>query len=169
MTETADTDTSSAATVPVTEAGKMEQSGLLSRLKYNPQQSFIFTTPVFWIFFLVVMAGFVVLRKRRQMCHTWLLIVSLYFYYKAGGLFVSLLLFTSAITYFTALFTGRATGKRKKRFWLTVNIVVLLGLLSYFKYAGFFTESLNAPHSGPMISFRRCQTHCLAPPSTFHR
>lgn len=142
--ETADTDTSSAAIVSVTKAKKMERSGILSRLKYNPQQSFIFTTPVFWIFFLVVMAGFVLLRKRRQMCHTWLLLVSVYFYYKAGGLFVILLLFTGAITYFTALLTGRATGTGKKRFWLTVNIVVLLGLLSYFKYAVFFTESLNA-------------------------
>ncbi len=31
-----------------------------------------------------------------------------------------------------------------KRFWLTFNIIVLLGLLSYFKYAGFFTESINS-------------------------
>ncbi|HSO77869.1 MAG TPA: MBOAT family O-acyltransferase [Bacteroidales bacterium] len=146
--ETADTAAEavadSAATVPVTMAKKMERSGFLSRLRYNPQQSFIFTTPVFWIFFLVVLAGFVLLRKRRQMAHTWLLLVSVYFYYKAGGLFFILLLFTCAITYFTALLTGRAEGKGKKRFWLTVNIVVLLGLLSYFKYAGFFTESLNA-------------------------
>ena len=144
-TEAEDRDiTSSAATVPVADVKKTEQSGILSRLKYNPQQSFIFTTPVFWIFFLVVMAGFVLLRKRRQMCHTWLLLVSVYFYYKAGGLFFVLLLTTSTVTYFTAIFTGRAAGKGMKRFWLTSNIVVLLGLLSYFKYAGFFTESINS-------------------------
>jgi D-alanyl-lipoteichoic acid acyltransferase DltB (MBOAT superfamily) len=139
-------DTITVLTPPVTAEKKKERSGIafLARLKYNPQQSFIFTTPVFWIFFLVVMGGFVLLRKRRQMCHTWLLLASVYFYYKAGGLFFILLLFTCAVTYFTALFTGRAAGKAMKRFWLTVNIIVLLGLLSYFKYAGFFTESLNA-------------------------
>jgi len=140
----AQADTSSATTVSVATAKKMERSLFLSRLKYNPQQSFIFTTPVFWIFFLVVMAGFVLLRKRRQMCHTWLLLVSVYFYYKAGGLFFVLLLFTSTVTYFTAMFTGRAAGNGMKKFWLTVNIVVLLGLLSYFKYAGFFTECINS-------------------------
>jgi len=115
----------------------------LSRLRYNPQQSFIFTTPVFWVFFLVVIAGFALLRKRRQMCHTWLLLVSIYFYYKAGGLFFILLLFTSVTSYVTAILTGRAKSRVRRRGWLTLNIIVLLGLLSYFKYAGFFTESLN--------------------------
>ena len=138
-------DTTSVPTLPVTVEKKKHREGLaiLSLFKYNPRQSFIFTTPVFWIFFLVVMAGFVLLRKRRQMVHTWLLLLSLYFYYKAGGLFVILLLFTCVITYFTALFTGRAARKEMKRFWLTLNIVVHLGFLVYFKYSGFFTESIN--------------------------
>ncbi|HUW93103.1 MAG TPA: MBOAT family O-acyltransferase, partial [Bacteroidales bacterium] len=139
-------ETNSYVTIPVSAEKKKERSGLaiLSRFRYNPQQSFIFTTPVFWIFFLVVMAGFVLLRKRKQMCHIWLLLVSVYFYYKAGGLFFILLLFTSVTSYFTALLTGNAKGHGMKKLWLILNIVILLGFLSYFKYSGFFTESLNA-------------------------
>ena len=117
---------------------------LFSFLKYNPQKTFIFTTPAFWIFLLVVMAGFALIRKRRAMCHTWLLLVSLYFYYKAGGLFFILLLFSCVSTYLTALYTSRAAGRPMKRFWLILNIIVSLGFLSYFKYAGFFTESINS-------------------------
>ncbi len=83
-------------------------------------------------------------QEEKKLCHTWLLLVSVYFYYKAGGLFFVLLLFTSTVTYFTAMFTGRAAGNGMKRFWLTVNIIVLLGLLSYFKYAGFFTGCINS-------------------------
>jgi D-alanyl-lipoteichoic acid acyltransferase DltB (MBOAT superfamily) len=117
---------------------------VLSFLKYNPQKTFIFTTPAFWVFLLVVMAGFALIRKRRAMCHTWLLLVSLYFYYKAGGLFFILLLFSCVSTYLTALYTSRASGRPMKRFWLILNIIVSLGFLSYFKYAGFFTDSINS-------------------------
>ncbi len=117
---------------------------VLTFLKYNPQKTFIFTTPAFWVFLLVVMAGFALIRNKRAMCHTWLLLVSLYFYYKAGGLFFILLLFSCVSTYLTALYTNRANGRPMKRFWLILNIIVSLGLLSYFKYAGFFTESINS-------------------------
>ena len=113
-------------------------------LKYHPRQSFIFTTTGFWIFFLVVMAGFALMHKKRAMCHTWLLLVSLYFYYRVGGLFIILLLLTTALTYYTAILTGRAERKAGKRFWLVTNIVLLLGFLSYFKYAGFITETINS-------------------------
>lgn len=113
-------------------------------LRYNPRQSFIFTTPGFWIFFLIVMAGFALVHKKRAMCHTWLLLVSLYFYYRVGGLFIILLMLTTALTYFTALKTDRTERKTGKRLWLMTNIFLLLGFLSYFKYAGFITETINS-------------------------
>ncbi len=130
----------------VTTAEPEDEGGgwLLYLLKYHPLQTFIFTTTGFWIFFLVVMAGFALLHKKRAMCHTWLLLVSLYFYYRAGGLFIILLLLTTLLTYLTALMTGRSERKSGKRFWLVTNIVLLLGFLSYFKYAGFITESVNS-------------------------
>ena len=127
------------------EVSKTEsRSSVLSFLKYNPQQTFIFTTPAFWIFFLVVMAGFALLRKKRAMCHTWLLLVSLYFYYRVGGLFLILLLITTVLTWLTALMTGKAEKKSSKKFWLVMNIILMLGFLSYFKYTGFITDTVNA-------------------------
>ncbi|MCK7539153.1 MAG: MBOAT family protein [Marinilabiliales bacterium] len=133
-------DESVTMTDPVDEGG----GWLLYLLKYHPLQTFIFTTTGFWIFFLVVMAGFALMHKKRAMCHTWLLLVSLYFYYRVGGLFIILLLLTTLLTYLTALMTGRSERKSGKRFWLVTNIVLLLGFLSYFKYAGFITESVNS-------------------------
>ncbi len=117
---------------------------LFSLLRYHPDQTFIFTTAGFWFFFLVVMAGFALMHRKRAMCHTWLLMVSLYFYYRAGGLFIILLLATTLLTYLTALATGKARTRTGKRFWLVSNILILLGFLAYFKYAGFFTAALNS-------------------------
>lgn len=143
-TEVTDTAQQIAGPAPAMHEKNKPSIAFLSGFRYNPQQSFIFTTPIFWAFFLVVMAGFALVRKRRAMCHTWLLLVSIYFYYKAGGLFFILLLFTSVLTFVTGLLTSRANSRSMKKFWLTINIVILLGLLSYFKYAGFFTESINS-------------------------
>lgn len=123
-----------------------------SVLKYQPDQAFIFTTPAFWIFFLVVMAGFALLHRRRAMCHTWLLVVSLYFYYRAGGLFIILLLITTILTWITAIFTGKAVSRAGKRFWLITNIILLLGFLSYFKYAGFFTGVINSVFNTSLVA-----------------
>jgi alginate O-acetyltransferase complex protein AlgI len=120
------------------------RSLLSSILRYDPRQSFIFTAASFWIFFLVVIAGFALMHRKRAMCHTWLLLVSLYFYYRVGGLFIILLLLTTILTWSTALLTYRAKKKAGQRLWLVTNIILLLGFLSYFKYAGFITETINS-------------------------
>jgi D-alanyl-lipoteichoic acid acyltransferase DltB (MBOAT superfamily) len=138
--------------IAVTESGPMARDSvqvekhisLAALLRYHPQQTFIFTTTAFWIFFLVVIAGFALLRKKRAMCHTWLLMVSLYFYYRAGGLFIILLILTALLTWATGMMTGRAEKKAGKKFWMILNIVLLLGFLSYFKYSGFFADTVNA-------------------------
>jgi D-alanyl-lipoteichoic acid acyltransferase DltB (MBOAT superfamily) len=127
-------------------------SWVSSVLRYHPDQTFIFTTPAFWIFFLVVMAGFALLHRRRAMCHTWLLVVSLYFYYRAGGLFIILLLLTTFLTWFTAIMTGKAGSRAGKRLWLITNLFLLLGFLSYFKYAGFFTEVINSVFNTSLVA-----------------
>jgi len=123
-----------------------------SVLKYHPDQTFIFTTPGFWIFFIVVMAGFALLHRRRAMCHTWLLLVSLYFYYRAGGVFIILLALTTLLTWFTALMTERAERRAGRRFWLVANIILLLGFLSYFKYAAFFADVINSLFNTSLVA-----------------
>lgn len=140
---------------PLTAQGPVTKKGtsLLSFMRYHPEQTFIFTTPAFWIFFTVVMAGFALLRRKRAMCHTWLLLVSLYFFYRAGGLFLLLLIFTALVTHFTAIQTARSEGRGMKRFWLTLNLFILLGLLSYFKYAGFITETINALFNTSLVTY----------------
>ena len=132
--------------------GKERFRAVRALLSYNPRQTFIFTTFSFWIFFLVVMAGFALMHRKRAMCHTWLLLVSLYFYYRVGGLFIILLLLTTILTWLTAIMTERAERKAGKRFWLITNIILLLGFLSYFKYAGFITESINSLFNTSLVA-----------------
>jgi len=128
---------------PVTFAGTM-MTRVAQFLSYDPGSSFIFTSKPFWIFLLIVLLGFSVVAKHKSMRNGWLLFVSLWFYYKAGGLFFILLLFTSVVNFFAGLIISSSSKKKVRKLALCISIITGLGLLGYFKYAVFLTETVNA-------------------------
>jgi len=110
---------------------------------YDPAESLIFTSPAFWIFFLFVLAGFSLFYRKLFVRNFFLLLVSLFFYYKTGGLFLFLLVFVTIIDYTSGLLIYRSSSKAGKRFFLLLSIVSNIGLLAYFKYTGFIVHSIN--------------------------
>jgi len=113
-------------------------------LTYDPDNPFIFTTPGFWLFLLVVLAVYSLFYRRLKLRNLYLFLISLYFYFKTGGLFLFLLIFVTVVDYTFALLINRAGTKPLKRFYLFLSLLSNLGLLAYFKYAVFITDSLNA-------------------------
>ncbi len=112
-------------------------------LSFDPAKSFIFTSPAFWIFFLFVLAGFILFYRKMFVRNLYLLLVSLFFYYKTGGLFLLLLVFVTLIDFTSGLLIYRSDTKAGKRFFLLVSIVSNIGILAYFKYTGFFVQTIN--------------------------
>ena len=110
---------------------------------YDPAKTFIFTSPAFWIFFLFVLAGLILFYKKMFVRNFYLLLVSLFFYYKAGGLFLLLLVFVTLIDYACGLLIYRSESRAGRRFFLVLSIVSNIGLLAYFKYTGFFVQTIN--------------------------
>ena len=73
-----------------------------------------------------------------------LLISSLVFYAWGEPMYVFLMAATILLFYGCGLAIGKAALPQWKKFWLTVSVVVSLGLLAVFKYADFFVDSFNA-------------------------
>ena len=73
-----------------------------------------------------------------------LLIFSLAFYGWGEPKLLFLMIFTILMFYFCGLMIGRSESQKAKKFWLTVSIVISVGLLGLFKYADFFIDSFNA-------------------------
>ena len=73
-----------------------------------------------------------------------LLLFSLVFYGWGEPKLVFLMIFTIAVFYFCGLAIGKAKQLHWKKAWLSVSVVVSLGLLGIFKYADFFISSVNA-------------------------
>lgn len=111
--------------------------------RYNPEKPFIFTTAAFWIFFLFVLGGYSLLYKKPFTRNLFLLAVSIYFYYKSGGLFLFLLILVTMIDYSCGLLIHHSEKKISKRLFVLVSIVTNLGILAYFKYSVFITGLIN--------------------------
>ncbi len=143
-------DTVAIATITPVERRVSEEAGsgftklLLSFLfRYDSKSPMIFTTPAFWLFFLFVLAGYSMIFKKMLIRNIYLFLVSLFFYYKSGGLFLSLLLIVTLIDYVCGLLIN-ASGKRfLRRFFVFISIVTNLGILAYFKFTGFFINTVN--------------------------
>ena len=73
-----------------------------------------------------------------------LFFTSLIFYGWGEPRYIILMLFTVTYGYFSGLLLSRSKTAGKRRFWLAVSLIINLGILGFFKYAGFFAENVNS-------------------------
>lgn len=99
----------------------------------------LFHTWTFVVFFTIVMAVYVPLR-RTKLWTLWLLLASYTFYGWWNPLFLILIFYTSLLDWFIGM---RISTSNKPGRWLAVSITNDLFLLGFFKYAGFFTENVR--------------------------
>ena len=102
----------------------------------------VFTSWAFVKFFLVVVAALRLLPTRtlRQLL---LLIASCVFYAYWEPAYLLLLATPSVIDYVAAARIAASEDSRVRKGWLAFSVVTNLGLLGYFKYAGFFVENVS--------------------------
>jgi alginate O-acetyltransferase complex protein AlgI len=127
----------------VVEKGSFIKTLVLSVINYDPGKPFVFTSAAFWIFFLFVLAGYSIVYKKLILRNVYLFLISLFFYYKAGGLFLFILIFVTVIDYACGLLIYKSERAAAKRFFVLLSIFSNLGLLGYFKYTGFIINSIN--------------------------
>lgn len=114
-----------------------------SVFSYDPDEPMIFSTPAFWLFLLIVLAGYSLVYKKLFIRNFYLFLVSLFFYYKSGGLFLFLLIFVTVVDYTVGLAIGSTEKKSWRKLFIVLSIISNLGILAYFKYTGFIVETVN--------------------------
>ncbi|NQY11883.1 MAG: MBOAT family protein [Flavobacteriales bacterium] len=114
--------------------------GFLYITIYSPSFLIIYFLWAFFAFFFIYYAYE---KKTSLACSTFLFATSLFFYYKSGGAFFLILIFTTVINYFLGIAIYSAEKKLKKKILITTSIVVNMIVLSFFKYAYFFSDSFQ--------------------------
>ena len=101
----------------------------------------LFNSYIFWCFFLGVIAVYRISNHRWQ--NRMLLVASYIFYGAWNWRFLSLIVFSTAVNYTTALGIVGTKSPRKKKLFLVLSICTSLSLLGVFKYYGFFAGELK--------------------------
>ncbi len=102
----------------------------------------LFPTYTFAIFFVLVLGVAWRLRSRITLWNIFMLAVSLVFYGWWDVRFVALLGVSVLFTTVMGLLIGRATTASGRKWAVRWGVIGHLGLLGFFKYWGFFVESL---------------------------
>jgi alginate O-acetyltransferase complex protein AlgI len=101
----------------------------------------LFPTPTFAIFLLVVLPLSWALMSRQRAWRPLMLLASYVFYAWWDWKFVFLLASSTIVNHVLAVAIFRAANARLRRGYLFLAVAFDLGLLGYFKYAGFFVSS----------------------------
>lgn len=101
---------------------------------------------------LVFLLYWFVAGKSTKHQNILLLAASYYFYACWDWRFLFLLLFSTALDYFSALKIEAETTTTSRKLWLWISISINLGFLALFKYYNFFAESFQEAAAGLGLS-----------------
>ncbi|MCC6142692.1 MAG: MBOAT family protein, partial [Candidatus Hydrogenedentes bacterium] len=99
----------------------------------------IFNSLEFVVFFLIVYGLYIILTHRAQ--NVMLLVASYIFYAWWDWRFTLLIFLTTFVDYHCARNIAATDDPRRRKWFLTISMVTDLGILGFFKYFNFFTES----------------------------
>lgn len=113
-----------------------------------------FTSVVFVAFMLVVYPGYLLFQRLGWLKgqNAWLLAASLVFYGSWDVRFLSLLALTAGVDYCVALGLESPRFAQVRRRLLLISLIGNLGVLAFFKYAGFFVQNLRVAAQGLGLS-----------------
>ncbi|HRY83991.1 MAG TPA: MBOAT family O-acyltransferase [Candidatus Cloacimonadota bacterium] len=125
----------------------------LNILAYNPKQPLLFNSSFFLFFFLVIMIFYPLLAGRIKTRTWYLMLFSLYFYYKTSGVFVLLLLVTSGVNFLLGAQIHRSSTPTGRKLLMWLSVLWNLGSLGYYKYSNFLIDTINQIAGGnlPML------------------
>jgi D-alanyl-lipoteichoic acid acyltransferase DltB (MBOAT superfamily) len=102
----------------------------------------LFNSLEFAVFFAVCFGLYVLLPQRAQ---NYLLLVASYVFYGAWDWrFLTLIAFSTVLDFVLGLRLAETGDPVRRRRLVIISVVANLGILGFFKYAGFFADSLRA-------------------------
>jgi len=109
----------------------------------------LFNSLSFLLFLPIVFALYWWVNKKSLQLQNGLLLLASYFFYACWDWrFLFLLLFSTALDYFTGIKMEEAINEGHKKFWFWLSILVNLGFLGVFKYYNFFADSFAEALAG---------------------
>ena len=118
-------------------------NAFLSQFLYDPKNPLLFNNGFFVYFFTLFILLFFILKNHHTARRYVFTFFSLYFFYKASGWFVGLVIISALINYAISNFIYHTKNKSGKTSLLILSIFINLAILFYYKYTNFFITVSN--------------------------
>ena len=113
---------------------------MLDIFHYQQQSPLLFSSGLFLFLFVGFYMIYNSLHNHQRTRIVYVILFSLYFYYKTSGIWLVLLLLTATSDFFLGRLIWSEKSKIKKKLWVTMSVCINLGMLAYFKYTNFLYE-----------------------------
>ncbi len=126
------------------------QSSYFLDLIYDKSNPILFTSGLFLFIFTLFLLIYSFVYKRKSFRAVYVVLFSLYFYYKTSGDFVIVLIASIIVNYIIALVIDVTDSKKLKLFMFIYGIMINIISLAYFKYINFIIDNINLLLSGKL-------------------
>lgn len=113
-------------------------SNLGHMLLYDKDAPMLFSSGLFWLIFLLFLPVYAILKRNTVRMAIFVVLFSLYFYYRSSGFFCILLLFTATADWLISHRLARTESRGGRLAWMWLSIGLSVSILGFFKYANFF-------------------------------
>ena len=128
----------------MTESTSIDLLGRITELlSYDASSPLIFNSGLFLFLFVGFAGVYLLLRRATTLRILYVILFSIYFYYKSSGVYFLLLIFAAISDYLIGHAIARSADEHKRRRLVALSVVINLGMLGYFKYTNFFIEMAN--------------------------
>lgn len=121
----------------------VDWNAVWDQLIYHPEVPLIFNSGLFLMLFFGFISIYTLLSKTYRAKAIFVVLFSIFFYYKSSGIYFLLLIACILIDFHIASWIYRTTRQRLRIFLLVISILSNMGMLLYFKYTNFFLETYH--------------------------
>ncbi len=127
----------------------MNWSSLLEQFLHNPKEPLLFHTGIFLFIFSIFLIAYSQVYQQNSLRNIFIVVFGFYFYYKASGVFLLLLITTISADYLFSMLMERQSHPGLRKLLLIAGILFSLSFLLYFKYTDFFLENMALLQNKP--------------------
>lgn len=114
-----------------------------NQLLYDPTSPLLFNTGLFLVLFLFFLLGYSLLQRMPRTKMVFVILFSLYFYYKSSAECCFILLGVCVSDYFLGRWLGACRARWLRKSIVALNVIMNVGMLVYFKYINLLFQTIS--------------------------